>query len=270
MSALSAHENATFVDASWVADHLDNPTVRLIEVDVSAAAYRSGHVPGAVLWNIYADLRRPRYVPIDDAGLAELLSRSGVDRDTTVVFYGYGAHLGLWLLRGIGHRNVHLLEDGREQWRDAGEAAPARAAYGPVRLDENLIVSRAGVVAATDATVVDVRAHAEYSGERFWPSGATEDVGRAGHIPGSVHLPIDALRDESGVFRKTDELERALCERGVSREQRIITYCTIGNRAAQAWFALTHLLDYPDVAVYHGGWAEWGHGADTPVATGGQ
>ena len=276
MSAFAVDE--PLVDTGWIAEHLDDASVRLIEVDVSPAAYRSGHIPGAVLWNIYADLRGAGYVPIDDAGVTELLSRSGVSRETTVVFYGYGAHLGYWLLRAFGHPEVRLLDGSREQWLEGSGAwtkdeptdTPARS-YRRLRGDERLLVSRHDVLAATEQSstvVLDVRSTAEYSGERFWPSGATEDAGRAGHIPGSVHLAIDELRDENGAFRAPDEMRRALRERGVTSERRIVTYCTIGNRAAQAWFALTHLLGHEDVAVYHGGWAEWGHRADTQVSLG--
>ena len=113
--------------------------------------------------------------------------------------------------------------------------------------------------------VLDVRSQAEYDGERFWPSGAPEETGRAGHIPGSVHPPIEQLRSEDGHFKGPDELRRILGEHGITPDRPIVTYCTIGNRAGQAWFAMSHLLDYPDVDVYYGSWAEWGMHPDSPV-----
>lgn len=261
------------VDAAWLAEHLDD--VRPVEVDVSPTAYRAGHVRGAVLWNVYADLRRPDYLPIDTAELERLLSRSGIERETTVVFYGYGAHLGYWLLRAHGHEKARLLDGPREQWLDVAsgwsldEPAPEPTSYRLGPPDGRPYASQEDVRAAIgrpDAVLLDVRSRAEYDGERFWPSGAAEDAGRPGRLPGSVHLPIDELRTEGGAFRPAAELREALRERGLTDgRRRIVTYCTVGNRAAQAWFALTQLLGRSDVGVYHGSWAEWGHLPDTPI-----
>ena len=265
------------VDVSWVLAHLSDESVRLIEVDVAPVAYRQGHIPGAVLWNIYADLRHPDYSPISTTELEALLSRTGLSPETTVVFYGYGAHLGYWLLRSHGHRRVLLLDGPREQWLDTGRAwstddrEPVPTAYPPISCDSRLHVSRETILAMTGKPgriVLDVRSQAEHDGERFWPSGAAEDIGRPGHVPGSVNLPIDALRDTHGHFHEADDMRRALLAAGVTPEHRVVTYCTVGNRAAQAWFALSNLLDYPDTGVYAGSWAEWGFLPDSPVERG--
>jgi len=110
-----------------------------------------------------------------------------------------------------------------------------------------------------------VRAEAEYRGEIFWPSGATEDVGRAGHVPSAVNVPIDSLRAADGTLKSPEELSRILELAGLARDKAVITYCTIGNRASEAWFALKYLLEYPDVRVYYGSWVEWGKSSDTPI-----
>jgi len=263
------------VEPAWIADRLDDASVRLIEIDVAPAAYRAGHIPGAALWNIYTDLRSHDYAPIDAPGLQRLLSRSGVTDRTTVVFYGYGAHLGYWLLSSHGHVDVRLLDGPRERWLHTGhswsleeEPAPRPTAYALAPRDPRLHLSREavlGMLGQPGQLLLDVRSRAEYDGERFWPSGATEGVGRAGHIPGSIHLPIETLRAEDGRFTKPEVIRGLLLDHGVTPEYRVVTYCTIGNRASQAWYALSNLLGYPDAGVYHGSWAEWGTRADAPI-----
>jgi thiosulfate/3-mercaptopyruvate sulfurtransferase len=262
------------VDVDWIAARLGDPGVRLIEVDVSRAVYDEGHIPGAVLWNAYTDLRDADYRPVKEADLGALLSRSGVTPETTVVAYGYGAPLGFWLLKAYGHDNVRMLMGPRDQWTKAGHEwsmdAPALAdgndAYAVE--DANLLASRQTVEAAMGdpkQVLLDVRSELEYSGERFWPSGATADAGRAGHVPGAVSLPIDLLHADDQTLKSPDELRRIFERAGVTKDKTVIVYCTIGNRASEAWFALTYLLDYPDARVYYGSWSEWGKAIDTPV-----
>jgi len=262
------------VDVSWIASHGGDAEVRLVEVDVSRAAYEEGHIPDAVLWNAYSDLRDADYRPIGHAEFQRLLSRSGIEPDTTLVFYGYGAALGFWLMKAHGHRDVRMLEGSRERWAQAGMQwstdvpAPVESSYPLAAASGDVLASRADVEAASaDAgqVLLDVRAELEYEGERFWPSGATADAGRAGHVPGAISVPIDLLRNEDETLKSPDELRRVLEAAGVASEKRVIAYCTIGNRASQAWFALKYLLGYPDVSVYYGSWVEWGKIADTPV-----
>jgi len=264
------------VEADWIADHLDDPTIRLVEVDVSPAAYEQGHIPGAVLWNAYTDLRHPDYTTIDTVELDHLLTRSGVTPETTIVFYGYGAHLGFWLMKAHGHNRVRLMDGPRDRWLltkrpwslETPTPVPSRYTIG--NADPQLDLSREAVqamIGKPETVLLDVRTRAEYDGDVFWPSGATEGAGRAGRIPGSIHLPIDELRTEHGYFRDPNELQSVLNDHSVTPDRRIVTYCTIGNRASQAWFALDHLLDYPDAGVYYGSWAEWGTLPDTPIVS---
>jgi thiosulfate/3-mercaptopyruvate sulfurtransferase len=166
------------VDVEWIAAHIGDPGVRLVEVDVTRAAYGEGHIPGAVLWNAYTDLRGENYRPVGLAELARLLSRSGISPETRVVFYGYGAPLGFWLLSAHGHEDVRMLMGPRDQWAEAGHEwsadapEPAQTAYPAVVVNADVLASREAVQDAIDdpaQIILDVRAEAEYSGEQLRP-----------------------------------------------------------------------------------------------------
>jgi thiosulfate/3-mercaptopyruvate sulfurtransferase len=262
------------VDAGWISSRLDDPSMRVVEVDVSPAAYEEGHIPGAVLWNAYGDLRDAEYMPLVPKELEGLIARSGIEPGTTAVFYGYGAVLGYWLLKAHGHPDVRVLEGDRERWAEGGgewsTEVPAHrdGGYSLADPEPRGLASRAAVESALEdpgALLLDVRSELEFSGERFWPSGATADVGRAGRIPGAVNLPIEELREEDGSLRGEEQLRRAAEEHGVSPDRAVIAYCTIGNRAAQACYALDVVLGYPDVRLYYNSWVEWGRRDETPI-----
>jgi len=269
------HEEA-IVDAAWLRERLDDPAVRVVEVDVSGARYKQGHIPGAVLWNAYTDLHHSDYSAVDPGELKSLLSRSGISPTTTVVFYGYAPYLGFWVMKSVGHSRVRILDATRDSWVEAHGPWTAEtsqvtaAAYSlppePPTSVASLESTRAAV-GDPDQLILDVRTKAEYDGERFWPSGAIEGAGRAGHIPGAVHLPIELLREADGSLKTRDEIRKIIDELDIDPSRPVITYCTIGGRATEAWFVLTHLLGFADVRVYAGSWANWGTAADTPIET---
>ena len=267
--------SGVLVDPQWLEDHLLDPHVRVVEVDVSPAAYRDGHIDGAVLWNIYTDLKDASYRLMDAAALERLMARSGIGPDSTVVFYGYAPALGLWLMKLYGHPDVRILDCSRDTWRAAGRrwsAVAAAPAPGRVRVGDEDPQIRAGDAAVLDAIgrpgtiLLDVRSAAEYQGERFWPSGGMEPGGRAGHVPSAVHQPIDGLYHDDGSFRSAAELRRVFSAVDLDGGEELITYCTIGGRAATAWFVLTQLLGREHVRVYDGSWAEWGRLPAAPIA----
>jgi thiosulfate/3-mercaptopyruvate sulfurtransferase len=262
------------VTPQWLEEHLLEPALRVVEVDVSPAAYDAGHIDGAVLWNIYSDLKDSSYQLAGKAEVENLLSRSGISPDSTVVLYGYAPAMGLWLLKLYGHADVRMLDCGRGTWQDEGRpwtsaaASPAATRYSLPDQDERIRADHQRVEAAIGdpaCTIVDVRTEAEYRGERFWPSGSSEPGGRAGHVPSAVNLSVEGTRHEHGSFRTAAELRQLFRSLDLSGDGEVITYCTIGGRACTAWFVLEHLLGYERVRVYDGSWAEWGKLPATPV-----
>ena len=265
-----------FVEPAWLAEHLNDPGVRIVEVDVSRAAYEQGHIPGAVFWNAYADLHHADYSPLDRREFEDLLSRSGLAPNATIVFYGYGHYLGFWLMKAYGHERALVMNGTRQGWRDAGRPwtsdlpKPVPSSYTLPEVEATQLMSLdalQGTLGSGDPVILDVRSDAEFAGERFWPSGAMEGAGRPGHIPGAVHLHADLLRTADGAFKNAVELRQLFQDRGVVPERSVVTYCTIGIRASEAALVLRYLLGYPDARVYYGSWAEWGSRAETPIET---
>ncbi|MBV9830934.1 MAG: sulfurtransferase [Marmoricola sp.] len=268
------------VDAAWLAAHLTDPQVRVVEVDVTLATYEDWHIAGATVWNLYTDLKTPDYRTVGEPEVTALLARSGIAPESTVVLYGYAPAFGLWLLEHHGHADTRILDCSRETWHASGHptatgAPPDRTtstpAYGPHAEDERLRADVTRVrtsIGDPHVTLLDVRSTPEYDGECFWPSGGLEPGGRAGHVPTAVHVPLDAghgLYDDRGAFRGPAELREVFAPVDLDGAGELVTYCTIGGRAATAWFVLSHLLGREHVRVYDGSWAEWGHLADTPV-----
>jgi thiosulfate/3-mercaptopyruvate sulfurtransferase len=262
-------------EPEWLEAHLDDPAVLLVEVDVSRAAHDEGHITGAVLWNVYTDLKDADYRLAGSAAVERIFARSGIRPDSTVVFYGYAPAMGFWLAKLYGHADARILDCSRDAWREEGRpwssaaAEPASTGYPLPGQNEQLRASQAAVAGAIGdpgTTLVDVRSGAEYRGERFWPSGGPEPGGRAGHVPSAVHQPIDGLYDGRGRFRAAADLRGVFSAVDLDGGHELITYCTIGGRACTAWFILTYLLGRDHVRVYDGSWAEWGRMAGTPVA----
>ena len=270
---------SALVETEWLAVHLDDPAIRIVEVEEDSSVYSQGHIPGAVRWDWRADLQHPfRRDFADGEALSALLGRSGVDHATTVVIYGddhnWFAAYAYWLLRHRGFDAVRLLSGGRRKWMldglplttDVPVFAPTAVRIaGSER--RQLRALRADVLARLDeARFVDVRTAEEYRGESFGPPDVPrEHAVVAGRIPGAVNIPWNLTVNEDGTFKSHQELSDLFEREGITADQVVITYCRIGERSAHTWFVLHELLGYPSVANYDGSWAEYGSLVGVPV-----
>jgi thiosulfate/3-mercaptopyruvate sulfurtransferase len=268
------------VSTEWAAGHLNDPKVRLIEVDVDTTAYDQGHIPGAVGWNWQTQLQdNIRRDLIDKGTLEALLGKSGVGNDTTILLYGdnnnWFAAYALWQLKYYGHKDVRLINGGRKKWieekrpltTDPAKATPTTyRASGP---DESIRARKEEIFDALNkkksAQLVDVRSVDEFTGKIIAPPGMSETAQRAGHIPGAANVPWAQAANEDGTFKSADALKQLYGAKGVNGDSEIIAYCRIGERSSHTWFVLKYLLGYDNVKNYDGSWTEWGNLIGAPV-----
>ena len=271
--------DTALVDAAWAQDHLDDPTVRFVEVDVDTTAYEQSHLPGAVAWDWTSQLSdgvRRDIASRED--FSALLSSGGIGPDTTIVLYGdnnnWFAAWAYWQLKLYGHRDVRILDGGRRYWLDRGLPITTDVPRYPetgyelpiadfrLRAFRDDILPRLG---DPGFAMVDVRSPAEFNGEVIAPPGMSETAQRAGHIPGAASIPWAQTVREDGRFKPADEL-RALYEgQGVTPDKDVIAYCRIGERSSHSWFVLHELLGYRRVRNYDGSWTEYGSLIGVPI-----
>ncbi|HLI90027.1 MAG TPA: sulfurtransferase [Ktedonobacteraceae bacterium] len=268
------------VDADWVQAHLNDPNVRLIEVDVDTRAYEQGHIPGAVGFNWQKELQdQVVRAPVSKEQLEELLSRAGVSNDTTIVLYGdnnnWFAAWALWILKYYGHKDVRLLDGGRVKWladkRELTTEVPSypRTNYHAQEPNNDLRAFRDQVHAMlgrSNVALVDVRSPGEYSGELLAPANLPQEgAQRGGHIPGAANIPWSTAVREDGTFKSAEELRPLYAGKGVTPDKEVIAYCRIGERSSHTWFVLRYLLGYDKVRNYDGSWTEWGSLIGAPI-----
>jgi thiosulfate/3-mercaptopyruvate sulfurtransferase len=269
------------VDTAWVADHLNDPNVRIVESNEDILLYDQGHIPGAIKIDWVADLNDPVVRDyLDRERFEQLLSAKGIGNDTTVVFYGdknnWWATYALWVFKLFGHKDARILNGGRAKWiaegRDLTKEVPSYppASYKASERDDVTIrafrdqvrehIKQSGVA------LVDVRSPQEFSGERtHMPEYPQEGTLRGGHIPTAASIPWAQAVKEDSTFKSREDLDALYGAKGVTPDKDVIAYCRIGERSSHTWFVLTYLLGFPKVRNYDGSWTEWGNSVGVPI-----
>ncbi|MBS3799556.1 MAG: sulfurtransferase [Thioalkalivibrio sp.] len=270
------------VDTQWVAEHRDDPQVRLVEVDVDTSAYYEGHIPGSIAWNWVTQLNDSvRRDIVGKEQFENLMADSGITPDTTIVLYGdrcnWSATWALWQLKLYGHADVRLMNGGYGKWRSEGRALNREipsiqrqqyVAQDPDFSDRVFFRDVKQIVEGDlEGQLVDVRGPREYHGEILAPPGVPETSQRAGRIPGAINVPWEHTCNPDGTFKSHDELTELYASAGLKPGMPTITYSRIGKGGSHAWFVLKFLAGYDRVRNYDGAWTEWGNAVGAPIET---
>jgi thiosulfate/3-mercaptopyruvate sulfurtransferase len=271
------------VGTDWLAEHLNDDTVVVAEVDENTDLYEEGHVPGAVKLHWKDDLQDPvERDLVEQNRFEQLLGERGIGNDTTVVLYGdknnWFAAYAYWYLKVYGHSDVRIVDGGRQKWIDEGRElttdvpSPAAVPYAAQERDESIRARRDQVlqwIGEDGRALVDVRSPQEFSGELLAPPGyEQEGASRGGHIPTAQSIPWAQAVKDDGTFKPGRELKELYGRKGVTEDKEITAYCRIGERSAHTWFVLHELLGYDNVRNYDGSWTEWGNLVGVPIERG--
>ena len=281
MSVTSGYAHPeVLVETSWVADHLNDPSIRLIEADEDVLLYEVGHLPGAVKLDWHVDVQDPIARDfVNQQAFEQLMSHWGISNDTMIILYGdrnnWYACYSYWLFTMYGHRNMKIMNGGRSKWeaesRQLTKEVPhcEPTTYRAQPADETLRAFRDDVFSGLrtpERRLIDVRSPQEYTGELLhminYPQ---EGAQRGGHIPGAKNIPWATAANADGTFKSAEELRQIYGGKDVTPDKEVIAYCRIGERSAHTWFVLTRLLGYPRVRNYDGSWTEWGSLVRAPI-----
>jgi thiosulfate/3-mercaptopyruvate sulfurtransferase len=270
------------VSTDWVAQHLNDPKVRIIEVDPDTTAYSQAHIPGAVGWNWETELQdQVRRTLAGKEQFEALASRAGITPDTTVIVYGdnnnWFAAWALWEFKIYGHKDVRLMNGGRKKWelekrpwtKDLPQSQ--RSNYPVPASDESVRAYRDDVMKSLGQSrinLVDVRSPDEFTGKVIAPPGMSETAQRGGHIPGAKSIPWSKTVNDDGTFKAKPDLERLYADAGCDFKKPTIAYCRIGERSSHTWFVIKYLLGHENARNYDGSWTEWGNLVGAPIEKG--
>jgi len=270
------------VTTAWLAENLDTPGLAIVESNEDILLYDTGHIPGAIKVDWHTELNDPVVRDyVDGQAFATLMSRKGISRDDTIVLYGdksnWWAAYALWVFTLFGHRDVRLLDGGRDAWiaQDRGltrEVATRATTEYPVveRNDSDIRAYKDEVLPHLGKPLIDVRSPEEYTGERtHMPAYPEEGALRGGHIPTAKSIPWARAANDNGTFRSHEELhDLYVTQQGFDPGAEVITYCRIGERSSHTWFVMKYLLGFDSVKNYDGSWTEWGSAVRVPIQTG--
>ncbi len=284
VSAASGYTHPeVLVETSWVAEHLNDPNIRLVEADEDVLLYETGHLPGAVKLDWHVDVQDPVARDfVNQQSFERLMSHWGISNDTAIVFYGdknnWYACYSFWLFTMYGHKNMKIMNGGRAKWeaekRPMTKEVPhfAPTTYHAQPADESIRAYRDEVTAGLNnpgRRLIDVRSPQEYSGELIhMVNYPQEGAQRGGHIPGAKSIPWATAANSDGTFKSAEELRQIYGGKDITPDKDVIAYCRIGERSAHTWFVLTRLLGYPRVRNYDGSWTEWGNLVRAPIEKG--
>jgi thiosulfate/3-mercaptopyruvate sulfurtransferase len=280
MSEQQYAQPEALVSTQWVADHANDPNVRIVESNEDVLLYDTGHIPGAVKIDWVSDLNDPLVRDyLDGKRFAQLLGNKGISPDTTVVFYGdknnWWATYAFWVFQLFGHTNAKIMNGGRKKWEEEGRTMTKEVPSYPkteypaaVRTDYKIRAFREQVLKHIQegGALVDVRSPGEYKGELLhMPDYPQEGAVRGGHIPGAKSVPWARAVKEDGTFKSVEDLKALYEGEGITPDKNVVAYCRIGERSSHTWFVLTYLLGYPSVRNYDGSWTEWGNSVGVPI-----
>lgn len=274
------------VSTDWVAEHLDQPGIKLVEVNEDVLLYETGHIPGAVKLDWHTELQQAEVRDfIDAADFGRLAASKGISNSDTVIFYGdksnWWAAYAFWFFKYNGHADARLMNGGRQKWVAEGRelstevGTPEYGEYEVPYRDASIrafapeVLQHLLKVQSDEGALVDVRSREEFTGEKLhMPDYPNEGALRGGHIPGAVSVPWASAVEEDGTFKPATALAELYALNGVTADRDVIAYCRIAERSSHTWFVLKYLLGFPRVRNYDGSWTEWGNMVGVPVEQG--